>query len=66
MAGTARLGLQGLADAVRHRPTGEVAPLLGYRPDPTERSRWRRPRVTIGTRHLNATLVCVMAIMGVH
>ena len=33
MAGTARLELQGLADAVRHRPLGEVAPLLGAGPD---------------------------------
>ena len=39
MTGTARLGLQGLADAVRHRLFGEVAPLLGYRPDPTGRAR---------------------------
>ena len=42
MAGTARLELQRLADDVRHRPLGEVAPLLGYRPDPTDRSRWHR------------------------
>ena len=42
MAGTARLELRGLADAVRHRPLGGVAPLPGYRPDPTWRSRWHR------------------------
>ncbi len=42
MSGKARLELQRLADDVRHRPLGEVALLLGYQPDPTDRSRWRR------------------------
>ena len=39
MAGTERLELQRLFDDVRHRPLGKVAPLLGYQPDPTDRSR---------------------------
>ena len=42
MARTTHLELQRLAAAVRHRPLGEVALLLGYQPDPTDRSRWRR------------------------
>ena len=42
MAGTGRPELQRLPDDVRHRPLGEVAPLLGYQPDPIDRSRWRR------------------------
>ncbi len=39
MARTTHLELQRLADDVRHRSLGEVALLLGYRPD---RSHWRR------------------------
>ena len=35
-------GLRGLADEVRVRPLVEVAPLLGYRQDTADRSRWRR------------------------
>ena len=34
-------GFRGLADEVRARPLVEVAPLLGYRQDRTDRSRWR-------------------------
>ena len=42
MAGTAGLALRRLADDVRHRALGEVAPLLGYQRDPSDGSRWRR------------------------
>ena len=49
MSGKARLELQRLADDVRHRPLGEVALLLGYQPDPTDRSRWHREGSVIAT-----------------
>ena len=35
-------GLRDLADEVRVLPLGEVAVLLGYRRDASDRSRWRR------------------------
>ena len=66
MAGTACLGLQGLADAVRHRPPGEVAPLLGYRPGP-DRAVALAP-ASRGDRNkaFERDARVLMAIMGVH
>ena len=50
MTGEARQSLRRLADEVRSRPLGEVAALLGYRRDPTARSRWRRSGSVITVR----------------
>ena len=41
MGGTKDLEQKPLSDDVRHRPLFEVAALLGYQPDPIDRSRWR-------------------------
>lgn len=50
MDGGSGCGLRRLADDVRLRPLVEVAPLLGYRRDPTDRSRWRRSGSVITVR----------------
>ena len=50
MSGGLGQALRRLADDVRLRPLGEVAPLLGYRRDPTDRSRWRRSGSVITVR----------------
>jgi len=52
MTGVSDQSLRRLADDVRSRPLGEVAPLLGYRRDPTDRSRWRRAGSVITVRGL--------------
>ena len=54
MSGGSGQALRRLADDVRLRPLGEVAPLLGYRRDPTDRSRCRTG-VWSGARILNVT-----------
>ena len=50
MAGESGQALRRLADDVRSRALGEVALLLGYRRDPTDRSRWRRAGSVITVR----------------
>ncbi|MCY4462969.1 MAG: hypothetical protein OXC26_21625 [Albidovulum sp.] len=42
MEGKSDHGFRRLADEVRSRPLTEVAPLLGYEQDRTDRCRWRR------------------------
>ena len=43
MAGKRDYGFRRLADEVRSRPLVDVAPLLGYEQDRTDRCRWKRP-----------------------
>ena len=50
MTGGSGHALRRLADEVRMRPLGEVAPLLGCRRDPTDRSRWQRSVSVITVR----------------
>ena len=52
MTGVWDRALRRLADDVRSRPLDEVASLLGYRRDPTDRSRWRRAGSVITVRGL--------------
>ncbi len=49
MEGKSDHGFRRLADEVRSRPLTEVAPLLGYEQDRTDRCRWRRDGSVIRT-----------------
>ncbi|MCY4460198.1 MAG: hypothetical protein OXC26_07345 [Albidovulum sp.] len=51
-------GFRRLADEVRSRPLTEVAPLLGYERDGTDRCRWRRDGSVIS---INASSISTRA-----